>query len=313
MSDIKKSILDAIGNTPLVRLRRVTKGVESEILVKCEFMNPSGSLKDRVAKFMIAMAEKEGKLKPGYTIVEASTGNMGSALALAAAATGYKFICCMPEEMTEERSKIMNMYGAEVRFTGSIFTDEGIRYVHREVARDIEASNPNAWWARQFSNLANVEAHKQTTGYEIVEQTGGNIDAFVMAVGSGGTLMGVALALKEKLPGKKVEIVAVEPERSPILSEGKAGAHLIPGISDGFIPEILDTKIYDRIMAIADEEAIEMAHRLRREEGLFCGISSGANVVASLELAKEMGKGKTIVTVLPDSADRYFSFERLEV
>ena len=313
ISAIKDSILDAIGNTPLVRLKSLTKGVESEILVKCEFMNPSGSLKDRVAKHVIPMAEKEGRLRRGYTIVEASTGNMGSALALVAAATGYEFICCMPEEMTGERSRIMNMLGAEVRYTGSIFTDEGITYVHREVARQIEASNPNAWWVRQFSNPANVQAHKETTGYEIIQQTGGNIDAFVMAAGTGGTLMGVAKALKEKLPDKKIEIVAVGPERAPILSEGKSGASLIPGVSDGFIPEILDTQIYDRIVSVADEAAVEMAHRLRREEKLFCGISSGANGVASLELAKELGKDSTVVTILPDSADRYYSFERLEI
>ena len=312
MSDIKNSILDAVGNTPLVRLNKVTEGMESEILVKCEFMNPSGSLKDRVAKYMIEKAEKEGKLKLGYTIVEASTGNMGSALAMAAPVKGYKFICCMPEEMTEERSKIMKMFGAEIRYTGSVFTDEGVRFVHREVALEIEQGSSNTWWSRQFSNLENVRAHKETTGYEIIEQTGGKIDAFVMSVGSAGTLMGVALALKEKLPDRKVRIVAVEPESSPMLSEGKAGYHAIQGISDGFIPEILDTKIYDEEVLVSDEEAIEMAHRLRREEGLFCGISSGADVAASLKVAKEMGKGKTIVTVLPDSADRYFSSEKYD-
>ena len=309
MSSVMSSILEAIGNTPLVRLNKVTKNIECEVLVKCEFLNPSGSLKDRVAKHMIATAEKEGKLKPGYTVVEASTGNMGIALAMTCAIKGYKFTCCMPREMTEERSKIMKMYGAEIRDTGSIFTAEGVKFVHREVAREMEQSNPNMWWARQFSNWANVLAHKETTGYEIIQQTGGKIDAFVMSVGSAGTLMGVALALKEKLPDRKVRIVAVEPKASPMLSKGKAGYHAIPGISDGIIPEILDKKIYDELVLVSDEEAREMSHRLRREEGLFCGISSGANVFASLKVAKELGKGKTVVTVLPDSADRYFSME----
>lgn len=309
MSRILNSILDAVGNTPLVRLNKVTEGIDAEVLVKCEFMNPSGSLKDRVAKNMLATAEKEGKLKPGYTVIEASTGNMGIALALACARKGYKFICCMPREMTEERLKIMQMYGAEIRDTGSIFTDEGVKFVHREVAREIEQTNPNTWWARQFSNWANVMAHKETTGYEIIEQTGGKLDAYLMSVGSAGTLMGVALAIKEKLPDRPVKIIAVEPTTSPMLAEGKAGYHAIPGISDGIIPEILDKQIYDELVLVSDEDAKEMAHRLRREEGLFCGISAGANVVASLKVARELGAGKTVVTVLPDSADRYFSME----
>ena len=312
MSLIANNILEAIGNTPLVRLNKVTKEVESNVLAKCEFLNPSGSLKDRVAKCMIEIAEKEGKLRPGHTIVEASTGNMGIALAMAAAVKGYHFICCMPETMTEERTKMMREYGAEIQYTGSIYTAEGIRYVHREVAREIEEKNPKTWWARQFSNWANVLAHKETTGYEIVKQTSGKIDAFVAAVGSAGTLMGVALALKEKLPEKKVRIIAVEPEASPKLSKGKEGYHAIPGISDGFVPEILDTKIYDEIILVSDTEAIDMTDRLHREEGLFCGVSSGANVVASLKVAKTMGKDKTIVTVLPDNGDRYFSFKKLQ-
>jgi len=309
MSEIMDSILEAVGNTPLIRLNKVTEGLESEILVKCEFLNPSGSLKDRVAIYMLAAAEKEGKLKPGYTVIEASTGNMGIALALACARKGYKFLCCMPREMTEERVKTMQMYGAEIRDTGSIFTPEGVKFVHREAAREIEETTPNTWWSHQFSNWENVRAHKETTGYEIVEQTGGKIDAFVMSVGSAGTLMGVARAIKEKLPDKPVKIVAVEPATSPMLAEGKAGYHAIPGISDGIIPEILDKQIYDELVLVSDEDAKEMAHRLRCEEGLFCGISAGANVVASVKVAKEMGKDKTVVTVLPDSADRYFSME----
>jgi len=298
MSGIMNSILEAIGNTPLVRLNKVTKGVESEVLAKCEFLNPSGSLKDRVAKYMIDTAEKEGKLKSGFTIVEASTGNMGIALAMASAVRGYKFICCMPREMTEERSKIMKMFGAQIRDTGSIFTAEGVKFVHREVALEMEQSNPNMWWARQFSNWANVLAHKETTGYEIIEQTGGKIDAFVMSVGSAGTLMGVALALKEKLPDRKVRIVAVEPKTSPMLSKGKAGYHAIPGISDGIIPEILDKKIYDELVLVSDEEAREMAHRLHREEGLLCGISSGASVFASFESGERNGEGPLAVNQL---------------
>jgi len=303
--------MDAIGNTPLVRLQRITKDLDSEILVKCEFLNPSGSLKDRVAKYMIQMAEKEGRLRPGYAIVEASTGNMGIALSMGAAVKGYKFVCFMPETATAERSKIMKLYGAEVRLTPPLGPGEPV--VHREAAQKMEESDPTAWWARQFSNIANVLAHKETTGYEIVEQTGGKIDAFVASVGSGGTLMGVAYALREKLPNRKVRIVAVEPESSPMLSKGKAGYHAIPGISDGFIPELLDTKIYDEIVLVSDTEATEMTHRLRKEEGLFCGISSGANVVASMKVAEEMSKNSTIVTVLPDSADRYFSMEYYEV
>lgn len=313
MSGIMNSILEAIGNTPLIRLNKVTKGFDSDILVKCEFLNPSGSMKDRVAKYMITAAEQEGKLKPGYTVIEASTGNMGIALALVSASKGYKFLCCMPSEMTAERSCIMKMYGAEIHDTGSIFTQEGVQFVHREVAREIDETTPNTWWARQFSNWENVRAHKETTGYEIIEQTSGKIDAFVMSVGSAGTLMGVALAIKEKLPEKPVKIVAVEPTSSPMLAEGKAGYHAIPGISDGIIPEILDKEIYDDLVLVSDDEAKEMAHRLRSEEGLFCGISAGANVVAALKVAREIGKGKTVVTVLPDSADRYFSMEEYVV
>ncbi len=309
MADIKTNILEAVGNTPMVRLNKVTNTGTAEVLVKCEYLNPSGSLKDRVAKYMIDFAEKEGRLKPGWTIVEASTGNMGSALAMASAVKGYRFICCMPEEMTEERSKIMRMFGGEVRYTGPIVRSEEIRYVHREVAQEIEASNANTWWSRQFSNMANVIAHEETTGREIIEQTDGAIDAFVMSIGSAGTLMGVARALKKQLPDRKVKIVAVEPEQSPILSKGKAGYHKIPGISDGFVPEILETEMYDEVVLVSDKDAIEMAHRLRREEGLFCGISSGANVVAAAKVAKQLGIGKTVITILPDSADRYFSFE----
>ncbi|MFX0199334.1 MAG: PLP-dependent cysteine synthase family protein [Candidatus Hodarchaeota archaeon] len=314
MSGIMNSILEAIGNTPLVRLNKVTEGLDSDILVKCEYMNPSGSLKDRVAKYMLATAEKEGKLKPGYTVIEASTGNMGIALAMVCARIGYKFICCMPSEMTEERSRILKMYGAEIHDTGSIFMEEGVvQFVHREVAQEIEQTTPNTWWARQFSNWANIMAHKETTGYEIIKQTGGNLDAYVMSVGSAGTLMGVALAIREKLPEKTVKIVAVEPTSSPMLAEGKAGYHAIPGISDGIIPEILDKEIYDELVLVSDNDAKEMAHRLRSEEGLFCGISAGANVVASMKVAREIGKGKTIVTILPDSADRYFSMEEYVV
>lgn len=312
MSDIKKDILAAVGNTPLVQLNKVTQGTKARVLVKCEFMNPSGSLKDRVAKYMIEMAEKDGKLRPGFSIVEASTGNMGSALAMASPVRGYPFICCIPKEMTEERKHIMRMFGAEIRDTGSIYGKEGLVFVHREVARDMEESGENIWWARQFSNMANVLAHKETTGYEIIEQSGGEIDAFVASVGSGGTLMGVAEALREKLPDRKVRIVAVEPESSPMLSQGKSGYHAIQGISDGFVPELLDTQIYDDIVLVSDEEAIGMTHRLRREEGLFCGTSSGANVAACLKAAREMSAGLTIVTVLPDSADRYFSVEKYE-
>lgn len=311
MPRIFDSILDAVGNTPLVRLRKVAANLDSEILVKCEFLNPSGSLKDRVAKYMIQMAEKECKLAPGHTIVEASTGNMGSALAMAAAVRGYKFTCFMPETATEERSKIMKLFGAKVRLTAPLGPGEPI--VHRKAAQEMEQQTPNVWWSRQFSNIANLLAHKETTGYEIVEQTDGKIDAFVASVGSGGTLMGVAHALKEKLSNRIVKIIAVEPESSPMLSKGKSGYHAIPGISDGFIPELLDIKIYDRVVLVSDRDAMAMTHRLHKEEGLFCGVSSGANVVACIEIARELAKQSTIVTVLPDSADRYFSMETYEV
>jgi cysteine synthase A len=236
---------------------------------------------------------------------------MGIALAMAAAVKGYKFVCFMPETATEERSRIMKFLGAEVRLTPPLGPGEPV--VHRKAAQEMENRDPKVWWARQFSNVANVLAHKETTGYEIVTQAGGKIDAFVASVGSGGTLMGVAMALKEKLPDRKVKIVSVEPESSPLLSKGKSGYHSIPGISDGFIPELLDTGIFDEIVLVSDKEAMDMTHRLRKEEGLFCGISSGANVVAAIKLAKEMPKGSTIVTVLPDNADRYFSMETYEV
>ena len=296
---VSNTVLDFIGKTPMIKLD--FPDIEATIYAKLEYLNPSGSIKDRIAKYMIEQAEKRGDLKPGYTIVEATSGNTGIAFSMVSAAKGYKMIVVMPEVMSIERRRIMQAYGAQVVLTPAKEFVEGSVRKAKEIA-----SQPKHWLAGQFTNPDNVAAHRETTGKEILEQTGGKVDAFVAGVGTGGTLMGVAEALRAHNPN--VKIIGVEPAGSPVISKGgPAGPHKIEGIGDGFIPDIVDVSKVDDWILVTDEEAIGMARRLSRERGLFVGISSGANVVAARKVAEKLGKGKVVVTVLPDSADRYYS------
>jgi len=281
-------------------------------------MNPSGSIKDRMILWMIESAEKKGLLKPGYKIVEASTGNTGISLSFVAAVKGYEVIVFMPKNVASpERTRMMKCYGARIEPIDTESVDPSwdpsvhggvIEIIPRTRCRDMEASSPDVWWARQFKNPDNVAAHRETTGKEILRQTSGRVDAFVASIGTGGTLMGVGQALREAIP--EVKIIGVEPAGAPMLAKGKDQIPIIEGITDGLLLEILDSSLVDEVILVTDEEAIAMAHQLAEREGLFCGISSGANVFAALEVARRLGEGKTIVTVLPDSRDRYLSIER---
>ena len=317
-STAMNSVLNLIGNTPLVRLNKITDGLESEVLAKLEYLNPSGSIKDRMALWMIEAAEKRGDLKPGYKIVEASTGNTGIALSFVAAVKGYQMVVYMPQAVASaERRKMMESYGAKIELVDTVGLDPSldpsvhggvIEIIPRMKCRDVEAANPDVWWARQFSNPDNVAAHRETTGKEILEQTGGRVDAFVASIGTGGTLMGVAQALKPLCA--RLEMIAVEPAGAPWIGRGKEAIPLIEGITDGLLIDILDQRVADEIIWVTDEDAINMARRLTQGEGLFCGMSGGANVFAALQVARRLGKGKTIVAILTDSRDRYLSKER---
>ena len=304
-----KSVLDFVGNTPLIQLNS-SKGVfstfKSNLFAKVEYVNPGGSVKGRIAKYIIEQAEKRGELKPGYTIVEATSGNTGIAFSMAGAAKGYKVVIVMCETMTEERRQFMRAYGAEVI---SATADEGLKGC---VCKATELAKQPGWWMpAQFDNYDNVEAHRLIMGKEILEQVPrGWVDAFVAGVGTGGTLMGVAKALKEVNPD--VKIVAAQPASSQELTGGKAGEHRIDGIGDGFIPRIVDRSLIDEALNVEDEEAVNWSRMLAREKGLFPGISSGANVYAAVQIAKRMKKGQNIVTVLPDNADRYASLGLFE-
>jgi cysteine synthase A len=304
------STLDLIGKTPMIQLSKVTRGVEAHVLAKCEHLNPSGSIKDRIALRMIEQAEHNGALKPGYTITDASTGNTGIALSYVGAVKGYRVLICMPAVMSEERAKIMRYYGAEVKrisseagqlLKGKSVHGGVIEILPRQTCKAMEDANPDVWWARQFDNPANVDAHRET-GNEILRQTNHRLDAFVAAVGTGGTLLGVAEVLKRAVP--HVKIIAVEPADAPIL--GAEPRVEIPGITGGIISEIREQQIVDEVVAVTDQDARAMAHRLTAEEGLFVGMSAGANVLVSIEQAKRLGKGNTVVTVLPDHRNRYF-------
>ena len=306
---VAKSVLDFVGNTPLIQLNS-PKGVfstfKSSLFAKVEYVNPSGSIKDRIAKYMIEQAEKRGELKPGYTIVEATSGNTGIAFSMAGAAKGYKVVIVMCESMTQERHQFMRAYGAEVVSTPA---DQGLNGCVSK-AKEI-AKQPDWWMPAQFDNYDNVEAHRLIMGKEILEQVpGGWVDAFVAGVGTGGTLMGVGKALKKVNPD--VRIIAAQPAGSQELTGGKAGEHKIDGIGDGFIPSIVDKSLIDEVVNVEDEEAVNWSRMLAREKGLFAGISSGANVYAAVQIAKRMKKGQNIVTVLPDSADRYASLGLFE-
>ncbi len=318
---IARSILSSIGNTPLVRLNQLIRGLDAEILVKPEYLNPSGSIKDRIALYMIERAEQAGHLKPGYTIVEASTGNTGAALAFVAAAKGYRMLVFSPKVVASpERKRIMESYGAQIEIVDvESLQTEGkvmdtsihgavIEVMPRKMCLDLERTNTNVWWARQFKNPDNVAAHREWTGKEILEQTDGQVDAFVASVGTGGTLLGVAQALRAKNPA--VRIYGVEPASAPHLRGGLEKMPLIPGITDGIIVDIIKENIVSDVISVTDKDAIDMAHRLAEKEGLFCGMSSGANVLAAIHVAEKLGKGAHIVTVLPDNRDRYFSLEK---
>ena len=304
MANVYKGTLGLIGKTPLVELVNIEKelGLEAKVLAKLEYFNPAGSVKDRVAKAMIEDAEQKGLLKEGSVIIEPTSGNTGIGLASITAAKGYRIILTMPETMSVERRNILKAYGAELVLT------DGAKGMKGAIAKAEELSNeiPNAFVPGQFVNPANPTAHRTTTGPEIWEDTDGSVDIFVAGVGTGGTLTGVGEYLKSKKP--EVKVVAMEPASSPVLSEGKSGPHKIQGIGAGFVPEVLNTKVYDEIITIENNDAFAGAKLIAKHEGVLVGISSGAALQAAIELAKRPeNKGKTIVTLLPDSGDRYYS------
>lgn len=304
MAKIHKGALGLIGHTPLVELPHLeeTYGLKARLLVKLEYLNPAGSAKDRVAKEMIEDAERRGILKEGATIIEPTSGNTGIGLAAIAATKGYRVIIVLPETMSVERRNIIKAYGAEIVLTPGALGMKGAIDEAERLAKEI----PDSFIAGQFENPANPAAHRKTTGPEIWEDTDGAVDAFVAGVGTGGTITGVGEYLKEKNP--KIRIIAMEPEKSPFLSKGVAGAHAIQGIGAGFIPKALNTQIYDEVVTVSDEDAYKYAKAIAREEGLLVGISSGAALKAAIDWAKrEENAGKTIVALLPDSGDRYYS------
>ncbi|MCC6188488.1 MAG: PLP-dependent cysteine synthase family protein [Anaerolineales bacterium] len=323
---IANSMLDLIGQIPLVRLNRIGQGVGAEILVKPEFLNPSGSIKDRIARLMIEQAEACGALKAGMAVIEATTGNTGTALAFVAAVKGYCMRAFSPAMVANRsRTAIMIAFGAAVQAVDiEPYTahDQGnndgggvdasvhgghVELLPRQVCLDLEKERNDLWWARQFSNPSNVAAHRDGTAQEILDMTEGQLDAFVASVGTGGTILGVAQALKQHNP--HISIIAVEPAGKAMMGDPE-DYPMIPGISDGIIPQIFSSKIVDRVISITDKDAIDMAHQLAELEGMFCGMSSGANVLASTMVARELGVGKRVVTVLPDSRDRYLEVEK---
>ena len=302
MSKIYTSADQLIGHTPLLELTHVEEGLGAKILAKLEYFNPAGSVKDRIAKAMLDDAEKSGKLKKGAVIIEPTSGNTGIGLASVAAARGYRIIIVMPETMSVERRQLMKAYGAELVLTEGAKGMKGAIAKAEELAQEI----PNSFIPGQFVNPANPAAHKATTGPEIWEDTDGKVDIFVAGVGTGGTVSGVGEYLKSQNPN--VKIVAVEPASSPVLSKGTAGAHKIQGIGAGFVPDTLNTKIYDEIIAVENEDAFIAGREIGKKEGVLVGISSGAALWAAKELAKRPeNKGKTIVALLPDTGDRYLS------
>ena len=302
---VYNTILEAVGCTPMVRLHRLPDPEGAQVLVKFEGLNVGGSIKTRTALQMIENAEREGKIGPGTVIVEPTSGNQGIGLALIGAVKGYRTVIIMPDSVSEERRKLVRHYGAEVILIHDAGNIGACIEECLQTALRMQAEDPHVFVPQQFSNPGNLEAHRLHTAAEILEQVDGPIDGFCSGVGTGGTISAIGEALRARNPG--MEIWAVEPENAAILSGGSVGTHLQMGIGDGVIPEILNRAIYDEICIVTDEEAIGTAKRLAREEGLMCGISSGTNVAAALKLAKKLGRSKTVVTVLPDTAERYFS------
>ena len=304
MAKIYNGTIDLIGNTPLVEVKNIEKelGLEARVLVKLEYFNPAGSVKDRIAKGMIEDAEEKGLLKEGSVIIEPTSGNTGIGLAAIAAAKGYRIILTMPETMSVERRNILKAYGAEIVLTEGAKGMKGAIAKADELAKEI----PNSFIPGQFVNPAYPATHRATTGPEIWNDTDGDVDIFIAGVGTGGTLTGVGEYLKEKKPD--VKIVALEPATSPVLSEGKSGAHKIQGIGAGFVPDVLNTKVYDEIITVENDDAFATGKLLAKHEGVLVGISSGAALWAAIDYAKRPeNKGKTIVALLPDNGDRYYS------
>ncbi|MCP9463453.1 MAG: cysteine synthase A [Nitrospira sp.] len=304
MAGFHKDITELIGRTPLVRLNRLSKPDSATIYGKVEFFNPAGSVKDRICLNMINEAERQGKLKPGGTIIEPTSGNTGIGLALIAAVRGYKLILVMPESMSMERASLLSSYGAQLVLTPAW---EGMKGSIKE-AESILAQNPSYFMPDQFSNPANPAMHRMTTAVEIWDALDGQIDAFVAAVGTGGTITGCGEVFKEKNPA--IQVIAVEPATSPVLSGGEPGPHKIQGIGAGFIPKVLNRKILDRVITVTDDEAYQTAKLLAKKEGLLVGISAGANVFAAQKVADELGPGKNVVTILCDTGERYISIEK---
>lgn len=308
---VVRSIFELIGNTPIKRLDSIGKGLDLNLWAKLEHLNPSGSVKDRIALQMIQDAEERGDLKEGYTIIESSSGNTAIALSFVGGLKGYKRIIFMPAIMANEKVEMIKRYGAEIRLV-KIEEDVKATSIHgsyveipgRMMCKEMEETTPKVWWARQFSNPSNYKAHMKLAE-EILAQLGTKIDAFVASVGTGGTVFGVAKVLKEKIP--HIKIIAIEPADCPYVT--LTNFKVIEGVTGGILQEILDSKLIDRIVKVTDREAIEMNHRLIQEEGLFVGASAGANVLAAREVAKELGKGCNVVTVLPDRGDRYITSE----
>jgi cysteine synthase A len=300
MVRVANSIADLVGQTPIVKLNRLVDDNSADVYLKLEYMNPGSSVKDRIALAMITAAEKDGSLKPGDTIIEPTSGNTGIGLAMIAAAKGYKAVLVMPETMSMERRNLLRAYGADLVLTPG---PEGMGGAIRKAQ---ELAKENGYFVpQQFENPANPEIHRLTTGPEITEQMGDQLDAFISGIGTGGTITGAGQVLKEKY--KKIKIYAVEPTDSPVLSGGKPGPHKIQGIGAGFVPDTLDTKIYDEVIQITNDEAFEYARRAAKEEGILGGISSGAAISAALKVAKELGKGKKVLAIIPSNGERYLS------
>jgi cysteine synthase A len=299
---IAQSCLDLIGNTPVVRLNRIPGRNDAEVWGKLESLNPGGSVKDRICLSMVEAAERDGRLHPGDTIIEPTSGNTGIGLALVAAIKGYKLVLTMPDTMSEERRSLLRAYGAHLVLTPDT---KGMHGAIRK-AEELLLEHPDYFMPQQFSNPANPEAHRLTTAHEILREFE-RVDAFVAGVGTGGTITGVGQVLRENMP--RVKIYAVEPESSAVLSGGEPGFHEIQGIGAGFVPEILDPDAYDDVIRVSDEAAADYTRRLAREEGILVGISAGANTWAAVQVARELGKGKVVVTIFPDTGERYLTTE----